>query len=138
MPVKKEMQVIKKKKRKKVVLKIYACVIKNLCCSGFFCLWDPKIDDFPSWADRAGGWRRESVHTLTFTIDHVWNLRKKKSMFQKEWSSRAIHVVVLTVNLMLLALCQYGNFGIFYKKKKAIDQTSNSDQACSFGLGAEL
>lgn len=56
-----------------------AHIIQNLGNSGFFSLWDPEIDGFTRGADWTGGWRRESVHILTFTIDHVCNLIKENT-----------------------------------------------------------
>lgn len=52
-------------------------IIQYLGNSGFFGLWDPEIDGFTRGAGWTGGWRRESVHVLTFTIDyHVCSLVK--------------------------------------------------------------
>lgn len=54
----------------------HANIIQNLGNIGFLCLRDPEINGFTRGADWTRGWGRESVHILTFTIDHVCDLVK--------------------------------------------------------------
>lgn len=51
---------------------------KNLGNSWFFSRWDPEIDGFTRGVDWTGSRRRKSVHILTFTVDCVRNLGRKK------------------------------------------------------------
>lgn len=56
----------------------HALIIHNLGNKRFFCMWDPEIDGFTRSADWTGGWRRQSVHILTFTVNHVCDLEEHR------------------------------------------------------------
>lgn len=51
-----------------------ADVIQYLADNRLFCGWDPQIDRISRRVKRTGGGRREAIHILSLTIEHVCSL----------------------------------------------------------------